>query len=78
MQGFTANKAWGFPTGNSIARYNAPYSYLNADRAVKFDNTITSSGFIKTGATDNDLLLGGGGHTSISTFTSKLLTTDTV
>lgn len=46
IQGFTSNRAWGVPSGNSIARQNTPYSYTNADRAVVFDNTITAPTFI--------------------------------
>lgn len=66
IQGFTSNRAWGVPSGNSIARSNTPYSYLNADRAVLFDNTVTSSGFIKTNSDDTYVLTGGGGHALIS------------
>lgn len=67
IQGFTANKAWGTPA-NSIAKTNAPYTFLNADRAVQFDNSVTASGFIKSGSSDDYFLLGGGGHVARSNY----------
>ena len=67
IQGFTSNRAWGSPSGNSIARANVPYSFTNADRAVSFDNTVAASGFIRANSNDTYVLLGGGGHAALNT-----------
>lgn len=58
IQGFTANKAWGTPSGNSIAKTNTPYTYVNADRAVSFDNTVAAIGFYENGTALSSKYLG--------------------
>lgn len=51
IQGFTANRAWGVPDGNSIARSNTPYSFVNADRGVRFDNSVAAASYGLFGGT---------------------------
>lgn len=58
IRGFTANKAWGTPSGNSIAKTNTPYTYVNADRAVSFDNTVAATGFYENGTALSSKYLG--------------------
>ncbi len=62
IQGFTSNKAWGLPSGNSIAAGNRAYKFTNADRAVQFDNAVGINGAFSgatTGSFSSNVTIGG-------------------
>ena len=46
-------------------------SFIGSTGAASFPNTVTASGFIKSGSNDNYVLLGAGGHKAISDFLLK-------
>lgn len=78
IRGYTSNQSWGNGRGNHIATHNVPYVCTNADRAVTFDNTVTSSGFIKTGSSSSYVLLGDGGHKAVSEFQAPISDLSTI
>lgn len=57
--------------GSTLANHGSAVNSLYMHGIIKATSTITGSGFVKSGSSDNYMLLGGGGHKLISDFMLK-------
>ena len=60
------SNSWNNPS--TLSEHGSMYN-VQIDKSVTFPNRVVSQGFVKTGSSNNYVLLGGGGHTVLSDLT---------
>lgn len=60
-----------YNTGSTLANPGSAVNSLYMHGVIRATSTITGSGFVKSGSSDSYVLLGGGGHKTVSDFMLK-------